>query len=96
MFFFGGGRKSREWPLPDGSVLALVYRYMHIWWIFRLSYGRKWFMLADQRSQDREVSPTEVQRMFPAGAPGLGIWESYGLLFLVGAVILFALIGRNV
>ena len=63
MMFYGWGKRTRTWPTPDGRWVSVTYRYVHIMFIFRAVLGVKWFLLEQNRSNDRRVTRADVEAL---------------------------------
>ena len=90
---FGWGTSSKTWNLADGRQIVYRYSYFHIVYLFRISHSERWFLVGDNRSNDREISFEEASRLIPHTRPRLNLWLRYGLLFTIGAFVLLGLLG---
>lgn len=87
---FGWGTRQKSWALADGQQLLLVYKYFHLFFIFRVASDQKWFLIGNDRREDREISVEQVRVLFPANTPSLNLWERYSLFLLIAASIVLA------
>lgn len=90
--FYGWGSDSERWTLDDGNTLVVIYRYVSLMFIFRFAYKRRWMIIGDSRSQDLEVSRTELERRYGADAPKPGVWSQYSLLIGFAALVVAMLV----
>ena len=75
--FYGWGKSSKQWKLGDGKTLVFAYNYVALMFIFQLAYKKKWLVVGDQRSQDLELSRTELEQRYGADLPGPGLWNQW-------------------
>jgi len=88
---YGWGSDSEHWGMSDGSTVVFAYRYVSLMFFFRLAYKKRWLVLADNRSQDVEISRAELEQRYGPSAPSPGIWGQYSLLIGVTAFSLLVL-----
>lgn len=88
--FYGWGRKTSEWSMPDGRTLVCGYRHISIMFVFKLAWGRTWHLIGRDRDMDVETSRAELERYYGRGqVPDIGLFERFGMV-LTGAVVVGA------
>ena len=87
MIFFGWGKKSKEWELSDGTSLLCAWSYFHIFWL-PVALRRKWYKVGKLRGDEERLTIEQVKALFGGKLPSIGIWNRFGLLFIVGALAL--------
>ncbi len=100
MFFsiFGWGKKTRKWPMDNGKELVVTWSYFSLNFLSGLAWSIRWYIVGDNRSEDREITYDEVKKLFPENTPCLSRLERYGLLWVCGVTILlvaYALVNRQ-
>lgn len=85
---FGWGRKSRSWVIRGGKTVLATWPYVSLFFC-PLALDITWTVYGDPRSFERVVSYEEIKELAPANTPQLGVWERFGLLFLVVTFSLF-------
>lgn len=86
--FYGWGKSSQEWSLGDGNTLVCAYNYVALMFIFRLAFKQKYHLIGDSRSQDVQVSRSELEQRYGTDVPKLSLWTQFGLLIGVAALVL--------
>lgn len=71
--------------------LVVTWNYFHIFWC-PVATNIKWHIVGDKRSEDREIDYEEVKKLIPQDTPNLSIWQEYGLVIIIGALILYGFI----
>lgn len=85
--FYGWGKKSNDWTMPDGRTLICSYSYVSLMFIFKFVWSRKWHLIGRDRAMDIETNRQDLERMYGAGnVPDIGIFERFGM-FITGGVI---------
>jgi hypothetical protein len=77
MFIWGSGTKINQWALADGRVLVLQWRYSHLFWC-PITHHLRYFIHADKRSEDIELSLDQASQLLPAGVTPISFWQRYG------------------
>ncbi|MES2088058.1 MAG: hypothetical protein V4467_03650 [Patescibacteria group bacterium] len=92
MFFgiFGWGKKSRRWPIGEGKELVATWSYFSLNFV-ALAWAIHWYVIGENRSEDREVTYDEVKALFPQNTPHLTSLEQYGLWWVIGATALLVI-----
>lgn len=93
MIFFGWGNKTKAWKINDEKDLIAAWGYFHIFWC-PLAFRVKWHLVGDKRSEDMIINYEKVKEMFPNNTPNLNIWQRYGLLLVIGGLVLISLISQ--
>lgn len=93
MIFFGWGKKSDAWKINDEKHLMVSWSYFHIFWC-PLAFSVQWHLIGDKRSEDITISYEKVKEMFPNNTPSLNIWRRYGLLLVIGGLVLISLVSN--
>lgn len=84
--FYGWGKKSSDWAMPDGRTLICSYSYVSLMFIFKFVWSRKWHLIGRDRAMDIETNRQDLERMYGAGnVPDIGIFERFGM-FITGGV----------
>lgn len=78
MLFFGWGTKTKKWNLGNGYQLLCVYKYFHIWFVIRFITEKRWYLLSNSRSEDREISAAQVAQLLPSGIPQVSAYGAVG------------------
>ena len=86
--FYGWGRSSRGWQMSDGRTVVAVSSYLSVMFI-PLFLCTKWLIVGDVRSQDVEVPQSHINATYGDEAPSINIFSRFGLLFAIGAIMLF-------
>lgn len=90
--FFGWGQKSKQAAMPDGKGIVLTWRYFSLMFLFQIAFGKKWFLLTNDRAEDRQVPKGELQAMYGEAVPDLNPWQQWGLLIAIAVIALFAIL----
>lgn len=88
---FGWGNKSKAWKINDIHHLVVSWSYFHIFWC-PFASNIKWHIIGDKRSEDATISYEKVKEMFPTNTPKLNIWQRYGLLLVIGIIVLVSIV----
>jgi hypothetical protein len=52
---FGFGRGSNNFRVPEtNQIILTTFIYFHILFLFRLTFGRKWFLVENIKLQDKD------------------------------------------
>ena len=62
------GTKTKVWQLGNGYSLLCVYKYFHIWFLFRFTTSRRWYLYGGAFN-GRELSSDEVKNLIPEWTP---------------------------
>ncbi len=90
--FYGWGKSSQQWQLADGNTMVMAYSYVSLMFIFKLAYGKKWYLTGDQRSMDREMSRAELESAYGEDLPKPGLWSQYGLLLTAALIVVIVMV----
>ncbi len=89
--FFGWGKKSKRAPTHDGKEIIAVWNYVHIMFLFRTAWGVKYYLVGNDRSQDRLLSHDEAAQK-TTQLPAPSAFEKFGLpVAIVSLLITFTL-----
>lgn len=78
MLFWGWRRKTKRWDLGNGYQLVCAYKYFHLYFILRFITQKKWYLIGDSRSEDRELTKEEVGQLLPDGVPHISAYGTTG------------------
>jgi len=73
--FFGWGTMHKSWHLGNGYTITCVYKYFHLWFVLRFVTEKKWYLQGDSRSEDRELTKEQVQKLIPTGLPKINAYN---------------------
>ncbi len=90
--FYGWGKSTDNWPLADGNTVVCSYSYFSLMFIFQVMFNKKWYVMGDQRSLDREMTRAELEAAYGEDVPKPGIWRQYGLLLTIAAIVVFTMV----
>lgn len=95
MIFFGWGRKASTAQLDPQRALVLSYGYFHLFWLFRVAFGRQWQLatLTEAGWATRPLSAEEVTALGAEQRLRVGWWWQWGLLVALGALAVVLTIG---
>lgn len=89
--FFGYGTRSQKFPLDDQKIIVATWNYFHI--CLCPAAGKiRWYIIGNNRSEDKEISYDEVKQLIPINSPSINIWNKYGLYFVVLIGVLLGII----
>lgn len=92
MLLFGWGTKSKQWTIHDNQLLLCRWRYFSLFF-FPLAFNKTWYILGEKRNDEREIGPLEAEQLL-GGDRSIGLWNQYGLLFLLGTGFLAIILGN--
>lgn len=76
MLFFGWGSSRKQWHLGNGYYLLCTYDYAHFMFILRLTTNKKWFIIGNNRADDRQLTSDDLNALFPNGVPIVNAYYS--------------------
>ena len=85
-FIWGWGKKSKAWQILVDSIskqLVCEYTYFSVFFFFQIVFSRKWTLVSENRSEDKILDYTEVQKLIPVNTPKLNIWTRFSLLIAI-------------
>jgi hypothetical protein len=60
--------------------------------VFPIAFGEKWYVMGENRSDDRQLSYAQVKELVPENTPKLGLWTKWGLLLTIGFLVALSLV----
>jgi hypothetical protein len=95
MIIYGWGKSSKQWQKMvngEAKILICSYNYFSLFFFLTIAFNAKWFLAGENRSEDKQLTYTEVKKLFPEKTPRLGIWKRFSLLIVITSLILFGTI----
>ena len=93
MFFFGWGTRNKSWPLPDGRVIMVSWKYFHLFWFICFVTKSEWFLLSDKRSDDQIITNAAAQMMLPGEEVQVPFFYRYGGVIIIGGIWAYSIFG---
>lgn len=95
MIFYGWGKNSKTLDTGPSEALVLVYQYMHIFWLFRVSFGHKYSLatLTDTGWMTAPLTRADVKLTGAKSALQLHWWWRFGLFVPLGLIAVLAIAG---
>jgi hypothetical protein len=69
--------------------VSLVYRYFHLYWIFRCVIGKQYLLTCEACGNGPEVEAPTAAQMVMNPSSSIPAWDRYGLAALVGVFVAF-------
>jgi hypothetical protein len=65
---WGWATKNKTWDLGNGYSLLCATRYFHLYYILRFTTSKRYFLMGDRRSEDRELSREDAANLLGSTA----------------------------
>jgi hypothetical protein len=82
MLFFGWGQSHKQWILADNRIVFASWKYFHIFWICRFSWGVEWHLLGDKRSEDQRIFKSSNEKL------DIPFLDRFGGLICIAAILM--------
>jgi hypothetical protein len=74
---FGFGNKNTIFPIPnsktnEGSAVQSTINYFHIWWLLRVTFGRKWSIINITKNPDGSENTNEKKVSYKEAVEAYG------------------------
>jgi hypothetical protein len=91
MLIRGYTTKENSWHIEqNGEKKNLIrrYQYNHIYFIFRWVKKVQWFLVGDNRNEDREITKEEAKKLLPNENLSINLYDRFSWI-LFPALIAF-------
>lgn len=95
MLFWGWGGKSINRQVSQDQAVVLMYRYLHLMFLFTTTWGYKYALATatDQGWATRSISDAQALELLGGEELRPSAWKRFSIFVLLGAVLLFVLVG---
>ncbi|MGE3703332.1 MAG: hypothetical protein AB7G08_32035 [Hyphomicrobiaceae bacterium] len=87
MLFFGWGQSHKQWILADNRIVFASWKYFHIFWICRFSWGVEWHLLGDKRSEDERIFKSKARELTGDEKLDIPFLDRYSGIICIAAIL---------
>lgn len=96
IFFWGFGRRSITKQIGEGNAVRRIYRYFHLFFVFRASWGGQYVLLTNTEAgwAQRAITNQEAEQLLGGHKLEPDLWNRFSLYAAVAVVVVILLIAH--